>query len=503
MMLLEGSCHCGAIRFRVRSAHPCPFNLCYCNICRKTGGGGGLCDQSRGRVRIPRGGGGGAPERLPRRDAQRRARVHQPGRAQLLRLLRDLAVAVGSALAGPRSPAGFHDRYGTADSSGTHPSHAGRQAVLGEGGRTARRPALRRLSGGVPRRVARAPGTHEPRLSGGDMLLSRIERMEARARRAFALKKFPATVTILEQLLEEVGENPHTLGMLALCCHRAGRHEKALAYAERALEVDAGNLVALRTMSSILAAEGRHDEACAFAKRGLEVLAREALPPESGGWRDWLAVMRGLRPSKEEQEWAEWARGLVLRSGVQGAGERTPGRRRSPMAHGERRSGGKAGSGTRTGLRRLGWAMRYSLRGIAAALRLEPAFRQECVLALILDSLGAVASRGTVGKGVADGKRAVGARRGASQLGPGSRRGPLLERLPRARGPGQGSRERGGVSLPRKLRRGVGSGAVGAPRAGSAVGCAVRSRGSTVAEVRPPPRRRGRPLATTRAACAT
>lgn len=40
-MQLEGSCHCGAIRFRVRSAHPYPFNLCYCNICRKTGGGGG------------------------------------------------------------------------------------------------------------------------------------------------------------------------------------------------------------------------------------------------------------------------------------------------------------------------------------------------------------------------------------------------------------------------------------------------------------------------------
>ena len=40
-MLLEGSCHCGAIHFRVRSAHPYPFNLCYCNICRKTGGGGG------------------------------------------------------------------------------------------------------------------------------------------------------------------------------------------------------------------------------------------------------------------------------------------------------------------------------------------------------------------------------------------------------------------------------------------------------------------------------
>jgi hypothetical protein len=41
-MLLEGSCHCGAVRFRVRSRHPYPFNLCYCSICRKTAGGGGF-----------------------------------------------------------------------------------------------------------------------------------------------------------------------------------------------------------------------------------------------------------------------------------------------------------------------------------------------------------------------------------------------------------------------------------------------------------------------------
>lgn len=40
-MLLEGSCHCGAVRFKVRSKHPYPFNLCYCSICRKTTGGGG------------------------------------------------------------------------------------------------------------------------------------------------------------------------------------------------------------------------------------------------------------------------------------------------------------------------------------------------------------------------------------------------------------------------------------------------------------------------------
>ena len=40
-MLLEGSCHCGAVRFSVRSRHPYPFNLCYCSTCRKTAGGGG------------------------------------------------------------------------------------------------------------------------------------------------------------------------------------------------------------------------------------------------------------------------------------------------------------------------------------------------------------------------------------------------------------------------------------------------------------------------------
>ena len=40
-MLLEGSCHCGAVRFRVESAHPYPYQRCYCSVCRKTQGGGG------------------------------------------------------------------------------------------------------------------------------------------------------------------------------------------------------------------------------------------------------------------------------------------------------------------------------------------------------------------------------------------------------------------------------------------------------------------------------
>ncbi len=41
-MRLEGSCHCRSVRFTLRSAHPYPFNLCYCSICRKTAGSGGF-----------------------------------------------------------------------------------------------------------------------------------------------------------------------------------------------------------------------------------------------------------------------------------------------------------------------------------------------------------------------------------------------------------------------------------------------------------------------------
>lgn len=41
-MKLQGSCHCGAVRFTVESTSPSPFMRCYCSICRKTAGTGGF-----------------------------------------------------------------------------------------------------------------------------------------------------------------------------------------------------------------------------------------------------------------------------------------------------------------------------------------------------------------------------------------------------------------------------------------------------------------------------
>ncbi|MBP7339349.1 GFA family protein [Niveispirillum sp.] len=40
-MKLNGSCHCGAVRFTVTAYAPAPYLRCYCSICRKTAGGGG------------------------------------------------------------------------------------------------------------------------------------------------------------------------------------------------------------------------------------------------------------------------------------------------------------------------------------------------------------------------------------------------------------------------------------------------------------------------------
>ena len=41
-MRLDGSCHCGAVRFSLQSGGPVPYQRCYCSICRKTQGGGGF-----------------------------------------------------------------------------------------------------------------------------------------------------------------------------------------------------------------------------------------------------------------------------------------------------------------------------------------------------------------------------------------------------------------------------------------------------------------------------
>lgn len=50
-MRLEGSCHCGAVKFSLHSINPYPYQRCYCSICRKTQGGGGFAINLSGDAR--------------------------------------------------------------------------------------------------------------------------------------------------------------------------------------------------------------------------------------------------------------------------------------------------------------------------------------------------------------------------------------------------------------------------------------------------------------------
>ena len=50
-MHLEGSCHCGRVKFSVQADSPVPFLRCYCSICRKTAGAGGYAINLGARTR--------------------------------------------------------------------------------------------------------------------------------------------------------------------------------------------------------------------------------------------------------------------------------------------------------------------------------------------------------------------------------------------------------------------------------------------------------------------
>jgi hypothetical protein len=92
-MKLEGSCHCGSVRFSVESHTPQPYMRCYCSICRKTQGGGGYAINIMGEAAT-----------LKVRGSQHvsvyRARIKEPGAARATRSSgrRHFCARCGSAL---------------------------------------------------------------------------------------------------------------------------------------------------------------------------------------------------------------------------------------------------------------------------------------------------------------------------------------------------------------------------------------------------------------------
>ena len=144
-MKLKGSCHCGAVHFRVESHTPYPFMRCYCSICRKTQGGGGYA------INIM-----GVAATLKARRAQhvatyRAARIAEPGAARKRlsparrHFARRAAARYGwpTALAAMDLSVRIGDRHAAAEATG--------------GGR-----ADARLRAGLGRRALRPGHTHFP-----------------------------------------------------------------------------------------------------------------------------------------------------------------------------------------------------------------------------------------------------------------------------------------------------------------------------------------------------
>jgi len=92
-MKLNGSCHCGAVRFSVESHTPYPFMRCYCSICRKTAGGGGYAINIMGEAATLK-------VRGAKNVAVYRARVVEPGakRTRLSPARRNFCAKCASAL---------------------------------------------------------------------------------------------------------------------------------------------------------------------------------------------------------------------------------------------------------------------------------------------------------------------------------------------------------------------------------------------------------------------
>jgi len=147
--------------------------------------------------------------------------------------------------------------------------------------------------------------------------VSSKSQLERRAARAFGLKDYERAIGALSELLDVVGENPHTLHVLAVCHQRSGRQEQAIAFAERGVAADPAHLGCLRALAELYSARGDDERARTYARRALKLLNVGEAGSESGhGLIQRIAdlfrrSMGAPGLSTGDREWLRWARALL------------------------------------------------------------------------------------------------------------------------------------------------------------------------------------------------
>ena len=152
--------------------------------------------------------------------------------------------------------------------------------------------------------------------------MSRKIGFETRAARAFGLKNYALAIRHLTDLLECVGENPHTLHMLALCHFRHNDDLEAHAFARRALQADDRHLESLKLLAQLHVLRGEHAEARRLVARALE--QGHAPGSDPTGSKNWLSAIlarlrarrdhshrAGVADGNEHRLWIEWARAYI------------------------------------------------------------------------------------------------------------------------------------------------------------------------------------------------
>jgi hypothetical protein len=148
-MKLEGSCHCGAVRFALESHTPYPFNLCYCSICRKTTGAGGFAINIMGDAKT-------LAVKGNQHLAVYRARIDgQHGAAAFLQALRQPSLARRPIVAALGLPARGRDQHQAAGGTRARTFDAGVQSALGASAQAQLQgPALQGISPRIDRGLA-------------------------------------------------------------------------------------------------------------------------------------------------------------------------------------------------------------------------------------------------------------------------------------------------------------------------------------------------------------
>lgn len=145
---------------------------------------------------------------------------------------------------------------------------------------------------------------------------------EVQAARAFSLKNYPRAINHLSELLEFVGENPHTLHMLAVCHARQGDLAQALKFVERALRADPRHLESLKLAAQLHLQRGEQSQARRYVALALQLHNRSrAEPAPRPGWfrslldrlllHEAAGAARHIAGPGEQRRWLEWAEAFV------------------------------------------------------------------------------------------------------------------------------------------------------------------------------------------------